>query len=308
MKPKMNIIVRYLLILHRLSGINRYMEADALLEYLNNQMSNRGFYDGISLRTMQRYFKEIDEIFSIKIKHRKGFGYYIADGTGNPDIDYEEIISNFDLLTSLSDDTQAIGYIIPEHHRPKGSDNLPLLLKAIKNNIEIIFDYTLIRHDNKITTRIIKPYFLKESLGLWYVVGMDENNNMRTFGVDRISKLQLRDKSFKRDKDIKPDMLFKDSFGIWDDPEIPVEDIELVYSPLDGKFLKNNPLHSSQTILRDDEAEFRITLRLRITNDFVMALLSRSASLEVIRPTHLRERIKNIYINALKRHENENRN
>lgn len=303
MKPKMNIIVRYLLILHRLSGLNRYVESDALLEYLNNQMANRGFYEGISRRSMQRYFKEIDEIFGIEIRHRKGFGYYIAETPGNPDIDYEEIITNFDLLTSLSDDTKAIGYIIPEHHRPKGSDNLPLLLKAIKNDIEIIFDYTLIRHDNKVTTRILKPYFLKESLGLWYVVGLDENNNMRTFGVDRISKLQLRDKNFKRNKSIKPDSLFKDSFGIWDDPDIPVEDIELTYSPLDGRFLKNNPLHSSQKILRDNQQEFRIALRLRITNDFVMALLSRSASLEVIAPEHLRQRIKNIYINALKRHE-----
>lgn len=299
MKQKMNIIVRYLLILHRLSGLTRYIEADSLLEYLNNQMANRGYYEGISLRSMQRYFKEIDEIFGITIKHRKGFGYYISDTAGKTDIDYEEIISNFDLLTSLSDDTKAIGYIIPEHHRPKGSNNLPLLLKAIKNNSEIIFDYTLVRRDNKITTRIIKPYFLKESLGLWYVVGLNENENLRIYGVDRISNLQLRDKHFKRNIRINPDDLFKDSFGIWDDPEIPVEDIELAYTPLDGQFLKNNPLHSSQKILRDDKDEFRISLRLRITKDFVMALLSRSKSLTVIRPQHLRDEVKKIYQEAL---------
>ena len=299
MKQKMNIIVRYLLILHRLSGITRYIEADKLLEFVNNEMANRGFYEGISRRSLQRYFKEINEIFGITISHSKGLGYYISDTTAKTDIDYEEIISNFDLLTSLSDNAQAIGYIIPEHHRPKGSHNLPLLLKAIKNDTEIIFDYTLVRHDNKITTRIIKPYFLKESLGLWYLLGMDENDNLRTFGVDRISALQLRDKKFKRNKSLKPDTLFKDSFGIWDNPEIPVEDIELAYSPLDGCFLKNNPLHSSQKILRDDETEFRIALRLRITKDFIMALLSRSRSLTVIRPQHLREEIKKIYQVAL---------
>jgi predicted DNA-binding transcriptional regulator YafY len=42
-------------------------------------------------------------------------------------------------------------------------------------------------------------------------------------------------------------------------------------------------------------------LRLRITNDFVMELLSRSRSLTVIRPQSLRERIRKVYEEALKR-------
>ena len=54
-------------------------------------------------------------------------------------------------------------------------------------------------------------------------------------------------------------------------------------------------------ILADTPEEFRIALHLRITNDFVMELLSRSRSLEVIRPQHLRERIRNIYEAALQR-------
>nr|WP_239416251.1 WYL domain-containing protein [Bacteroides sp. An322] len=38
-------------------------------------------------------------------------------------------------------------------------------------------------------------------------------------------------------------------------------------------------------------------------NDFVMELLSRSRSLEVISPLHLRERVRSIYEEALKRNE-----
>ena len=94
---------------------------------------------------------------------------------------------------------------------------------------------------------------------------------------------------------------FKDCYGIWNQPSIPVEEVELKYDALDGKFLKSCPLHHSQQILVDDKDEFRITVRLRITNDFVMELLSRSRSLEVIRPQHLRERIRQVYEEALKR-------
>ena len=97
--------------------------------------------------------------------------------------------------------------------------------------------------------------------------------------------------------------LFRDCYGIWNQPDIPVEEIVLKYDALDGKFLKSVPLHHSQQVLVDNADEFRIKVRLRITNDFVMELLSRSRSLEVISPLHLRERVRKIYEEALKRNE-----
>ena len=51
----------------------------------------------------------------------------------------------------------------------------------------------------------------------------------------------------------------------------------------------------------DNDEEFRVSLRLRITNDFVMALLSRSASLTVIKPLSLRTRLREIYKDAIQR-------
>ena len=125
---------------------------------------------------------------------------------------------------------------------------------------------------------------------------------MKTFGNDRIRNLPILDNEhYNRDAMIDIHSLFRDCYGIWDQTDIPVEDIELRYDALDGKFLKSVPLHHSQQVLADTPDEFRIALRLRITNDFVMELLSRSRSLEVIRPLHLRERVRQIYEDALKR-------
>ena len=129
-----------------------------------------------------------------------------------------------------------------------------------------------------------------------------EGETLKTFGVDRIRELRvLEDEGFKRDREVEVDELFRDCYGIWNQQDIPVEDIELRYDALDGKFLKSVPLHHSQRVLADTEEEFRIALRLRITNDFVMELLSRSRSLEVIRPQHLRERVRQVYEEALRR-------
>ena len=297
----MSRIIRYLLILYKLTGVSRYVETNDLIDYLECQMKYRDYEGGISLRTVQRDIKDILKIFGVEIKNRKGYGYYIAEKDEDPRFRYEELLMNFDLLTSLDTECHSRGYIIPEHHRPIGSDNLPLIIEAIKDKQEIKFDYTLVRKNNAVISPIVKPYFIKESLGLWYLVGVDNGSKLKTYGIDRITNLQLLDREFKRDEGIDPDKLFKDSFGIWDDPDTPVEEIELAYSELDGKFLKNNPLHSSQTILADNPEEFRIRLRLKITNDFVMALLSRSNSLTVLKPESLRLRIKDIYQRALER-------
>lgn len=294
-------LIRYILIIHRLSGHKKYVPADELISFLNLQMELRGYEVGISQRTLQRDMKEICQMFEIEIKNCRGYGYYIADKTEETDIRYQELLLNFDLLTSMNQGSQSIGFIIPEHHRPKGSDNIPVFISAIKEHRVVEFDYTLVRKGDKVISKKVKPHFLKESLGLWYLLALDEHDALRSYGIDRMQNIHITDTTFKQDESIDPDSLFKHSYGIWDDPSIPIEDIELSYSPLDGKFIKTTPLHSSQKILADNDSEFRISLRLRITNDFVMALLSRSASLTVIKPLSLRARIRDIYKDAIER-------
>lgn len=294
-------LIRYILIIQKLSGKRKYIPADELISYLNLQMELRGYEVGLSIRTLQRDIKDIAEMFDVEIRNYRGYGYYVDERSEETDIRYQELLMNFDLLTSMNQSSQSVGFILPEHHRPKGSDSIPILINAIKEQRFVEFDYILVRKGNKLISRSVKPHFLKESLGLWYLLALDEHDTLKVYGIDRMQNIKVPDKTFKRDETIKPDELFKHSYGIWDDPSMPVEEIELSYSPLDGKFIKTTPLHSSQKIIIDNDTEFRISLRLRITNDFVMALLSRSASLTVIKPPSLRARIREIYKEAIER-------
>lgn len=301
MNQNMGRLIRYILIIQKLSGNRKYTPAEELLSYLNLQTELRGYEVGLSIRTLQRDIAEIKSMFEIEIKNRRGEGYYIADKTDNADLRYDDLLLNFDLLTSINHSAETTGFIIPEHHRPKGAESMPILIHAIKYNSVIKFDYKLVRKDNKIISRTVKPYFLKESLGLWYLVAIDENKNLRTYAVDRIINPEILPETFIKDETIDPNSLFKNSYGIWDSENIPIEEVELSYSPLDGYFLKATPLHSSQEIIVDNSDEFRIKLNIRITNDFVMALLARSNSLTVIRPHSLRERVNEIYRQAILR-------
>lgn len=301
MNHNMGRLIRYILIIQKLSGKMKYIPADELISYLNLQMELRGYEVGLSIRTLQRDIKDIAEMFDVEIKNYRGYGYYVDERSEETDIRYQELLMNFDLLTSMNQSSQSVGFILPEHHRPKGSDSIPILISAIKEQRFVEFDYILVRKGNKLISKSVKPHFLKESLGLWYLLALDEHDTLKAYGIDRMQNINVADKTFKRDETINPDELFKHSYGIWDDPSMPVEEIELSYSPLDGKFIKTTPLHSSQKILIDNDIEFRISLRLRITNDFVMALLSRSASITVIKPPSLRARIREIYKEAIER-------
>ncbi|MDR1201866.1 MAG: WYL domain-containing protein [Tannerellaceae bacterium] len=298
---KIDTLRRLLLIVNKLDGGNKYVHSSELLAYVEQNMRIRNGTAPYSLRTIQRDIKDIDDLFGIVIKHKKDAGYYITEREQASPEKYEELLYNFDILAALDAESGLSNYVLAEHHRPTGSTNLIQLMDAIRTNYHVEFDYTLFRHDNKIQHKRVAPHFLKESQQRWYLLAIDEGK-LKLFSVDRISNLScLTEDLFKRDKSIDVENLFKDSFGIWNQEDIPVENVVLSYDALDGKFLKTVPLHHSQTILTDTENEFRIKIHLRITNDFVMELLSRSRSLTVIEPLSLRKQIHDVYTNAIKR-------
>lgn len=304
MKAQIDKIIRLLLIIRKLSGHQKYTDSHDLQRYITDRMRERNFkVSKLSDRTIQRDILKIKDIFGISIKCSRGRGYFIEEQEEAMLVKYDEMLQNFDLLTAVGSDSNIHQYIQADHHRAVGNDCMPSLIAAIKDRRVVEFDYVLYRKDGKLIHKKVKPYFLKESLGFWYLMALDEEESLKSYGVDRIKNLELTEEKFKRDESVNLKDRFKYSYGIWDAPDKPVETVELSYSPLDGYFLKAFPLHSTQEILVDNEDEFRITLRIRITKDFVMALLSRSMTLKVIAPESLKTQIREIYREALTRNQ-----
>jgi len=297
MKP-VESLIRYMLTIDRLERSKRAVPTQELLNYVNDELEKRAFRH-VTLRTLQRDFIDIDLQFGYKIKNN-GYGYTIEHSSGYLKHRFDEMLLDFDLLSSINSNAQLQRYVLAEHHRPIGSQLMFPLITAIRESCVIEFDYVLYRRDCEIIHKQVEPYFLKESNQRWYLLA-EEDGILKSFGIDRIRDLQHIDRKFVRDESIDVDALFRDCYGIWNDPKMPIENIELSYDALDGRFIKSVPLHHSQCILVDNDREFRISLRLRITNDFVMELLSRSRSLTVIHPQSLRERIRKVYEEALKR-------
>jgi Predicted transcriptional regulator len=212
------------------------------------------------------------------------------------------LLLNFELLNAIDSDSTIQKYVLPEHHRAIILPDIAELLDAIRNRHPVEFDYTLVRHGGKVVRKHLHPYFLKESQQRWYLIGYDVDDKLKAFGLDRFSSLRILFwERFKRDDTIDIPALFRESYGIWNNPEDPVEEIVIKYDALDGAFVKTMPLHTTQELLDDTPDGITIRLRLRITNDFVMALLTRSRSVEVVKPTSLRKQVYKVYQEALER-------
>lgn len=301
MGRKLEGLQRMLVIINRLKTKQRYVSSEELEHYVALRMEER---DGtpVTQRTLQRDFKDIEELFGISIRFdKKQGGYYIDEEDEWKQEQYNRLLLNFDLLNATDSTANLHTYVLAEHHRPADNECLPSLIKAIKFSHPVTFTYIYVREGGITREKKVLPHYLKEDQQRWYLLAYD-NGVLKTFSASCIRHLRIHTKeTFERNMNIPVNDLFRECYGIWNQPDLPVEEIELSYDALDGSFLKSVPQHHSQEIVTDTEEEFRIRLRLRVTNDFVMALLSRSRSLTVIKPLHLRERVKKVYEEALRR-------
>ena len=277
----------------------RGVSVQELLNYINDHVDAP-----ISERTLQRDIKDIEVLFHIEVSFdRASNSYLINERYANKEDRLSEMLLNFELLNSVDESPNLRSYVLPEHHRMVYSKYMPQLIYAVEHQHTISFEYVLYRHGGEVIVKEnLLPHYIKQSNQLWYVLAYDANGCLlKAYGIDRIHKLVVHDTLFERNVDVDVKGMYRDCYGIWNDDKIPVEEVVLQYDARDGFFLKAMPLHHTQKVLVDDGEIFRISLHIKITNDFVMALLARSRSLEVIKPLHLRERINDVYKQALER-------
>ena len=293
----LNQIKRLSAIVNKLSGISEYISKEELLEAMSGDMAENGSY---TLRTLQRDIRTIEEVFGMEIENVKGEGYRIVGWDPVYTDRFKELLSEFEILSTVGSDSGTRDYIIPEQRKMTFSVDIQKVLRSIKQRRKVRFSYSLPRLGGKEAEYLAEPYFLKQSQNRWYLVAMVEEI-LKCFELGRFVSFKVLDEEFSRDESVQAENLFRDCFGIWDDPKMSVEDIRLRFSPLDGRFIKTLPIHSSQKIVAETNEYVEVTLRLKITNDFVMALLSRSSSIEILAPQSLKDRMNAIWTAALER-------
>lgn len=303
---KRGYILRYSLILRKLK-LKTYTSFEEIERFVNREMEFIMDRDdrlnlGFSKRTFQRDIKEISNAFEIDIEYSKTYkGYFISQSkTSNPN--FERMMEAFDLFNSLNLSHDVSPFIYLEKRRPQGTENLHGLIHAIKNRLLVKFTYEKF-WDESFDERLVQPIALKEFKNRWYLLALDgKENHLKSFALDRLTNLEITRESFLLPKAIDIEEEYRYCFGIICPRNQEPHDIILSFDPFQGKYIKSLPLHESQVILTDTEDELKIKLRLCITHDLVMELLSLADNMKVIEPKELVEQIKEAHKNAYKQY------
>jgi predicted DNA-binding transcriptional regulator YafY len=289
-------IARYSLIIQKLR--RRPASFEEIKSFLEIESEIQGFDFSLGIRTFQRDLNEIRSLYNIDIKCDKSTKLYYINNeeqdTGN-----ERLLEAFDIINALKINEKLSNFIQFEDRRPQGTEHLFGLLHAVKNRLQIKFVYSKYWEEEQ-SNRVVEPYMLKEFKHRWYILAKDlKNNELKCFALDRISDLEISHRKFLVPDDFNADKFYENYFGIISPKDEKPEEIILSFDPFQGKYIKSLPLHTSQEILIDNESELRVKLRICITHDFVMELLSHGDSVRVIGPEKLIKELKEIYNNVL---------
>lgn len=303
---KKGYISRYLLILKKLK-VKPYSNFEELRRYIENQfdflqMQDDSLQLGFSKRTLQRDIREIRNVFGVEIEYSKGRKGYFISQNENENMNFQRMIEAFDMFNSLNLAQDLTPFILLEKRRPQGTENLYGLIHAIKKRYKIKFTYEKF-WEEELTQRLVDPYALKEFKNRWYILAKDgENPNLKSFALDRLTNLEITNQKYDYPSNYSIEENYRYCFGIISLDQGEPQDIILSLEPFQGKYLKTLPLHHTQQVIVDNDRETKIRLKLFLTQDLIMELLSFGPHMKVIEPKSLAEKIKKIHEKAYKQY------
>lgn len=113
----------------------------------------------------------------------------------------------------------------------------------------------------------------------------------RTFGVDRMENLTVLEKTFILQKGEDPRLLFANTVGLTYSKN-EVTEVIVSFTPVQGKYVKALPLHSTQEIISDNEKELRVSLHIIPNIEFRQRIMMLGDAAKIIAPDWLAREVK----------------
>ncbi|NVK28214.1 MAG: WYL domain-containing protein [Flavobacteriia bacterium] len=271
---------------------------------ISRKLADRGFE--ATSKSLKKDIADIRDTFDIDILYHKVKDAYFISEAGKEATDrfldfigvsrVSEIVGQ-----ALQEQKEVSPYLSFEHEGQwAGTRWLPDLVKAVKSHKWVGFDY------RKFETDLVKhyslmPLLLKQYQGRWYLVGQQQNGEDRTFGIDRIEELKVRDQSFTPPEGDPRDR-FRNVVGL-NHSRDKVETVRFSCEPVQAQYLKTLPLHRSQKIIRDGKLETVFEVKVIPNYEFVQRILMMGAKIKVIQPSSLATEIYSHLLEAAKQYE-----
>ena len=265
------------------------------LKELNRRWLENDMSDGqeIPERTFHKWRIAVEELFGLDIVNegRGDYRYYIENADELSNGNLRSWLFNTLSVSSLLQANLGMKERILLEEIPEGKEYLPVIIEAMKNNVQLIMTYQSYWRDEEHTFEV-EPYCLKLFRQRWYLVARSAYyNKVLIYALDRVQQLQATEVRFTYPKDFQPDEYFDGCFGIIAGDGTKVETVRLKASAGQANYLRSLPLHPSQEETERNDAFSIFTLRIRPTFDFIQELLRQGEGVEVLSPVWLRKEV-----------------
>lgn len=245
-------------------------------------------------RTFHRHRRAITDIFGIEIlcNRYNGNTYYIGNEEALNTPSFTSWLFNGLAIDNQIIDNKEISRRILFEETPGGMEYMPVVIQALSEKRKLLVTYNSISHGNY-TDKKIEPYFIKERLRRWYILGRAEgHDDVEVFAFDRIERLSLLDEKFEFDADIDPKTYFDEVVGILLDDEYDCERVVVRLYGKQGEYVNLLPLHKSQKVVDRGKNYIDFEYMLRPEWEFIHEVLRLGYEAEVLSPAWVREELK----------------
>ena len=272
------------------------------LEELSQKWQQDGVADGNPLQrsSFNRHRDAILDMFGIIIDcEPRTYEYYISNKEVIGDDSIERWLFSTLTVHGVLADSAVVKERLVLENAPAGEQYLDTIIRAIKTNHRLLMGYKKFEAEGY--EKVVCPYALKLFRQRWYLLALNDEDQMRIYALDRITMVELRDETFEMPADFSAQTYFSEYFGVLT-TDIPMAHVILRAHKWMPNYLRTLPLHHSQRELSSTADYTDFSYDIRPTSDFLGELLRHSNGIEVLQPQELREEMRQMIAETLKRY------
>lgn len=335
MPTNRNALIRYKTIDHCLQNRYRKWTLDDLIDNVSDALYEyEGIHKGISKRTIQndiqimrsnklgynapitvtgrKYYTYADPEYSITniplsnqdlshlteavefLKQFQGFSHFKALGGMVQKLE-DHIYASKEKKHSVID--------FDVNPNLKGLDYLDSIYRAIikKQVLQVTYKSFGAHQPSQVE---FHPYLLKEYNNRWYMLGRKQTHpSIVNYALDRIQSIEvLPHKHYLENESFDPENYYKDVIGVTVNEHMKTEEIIFRLDERNAQYMVTKPLHTSQEIIEATDGGVTFRLFMKINFEIERIFLGYGKDLEIIRPSHLRQRIAENLLAASKKY------
>ena len=271
-------------------------------EQLNRKWQDDAVAEGNPLQrsSFNRHRDAILDMFGIIIDcEPRTYRYFIS----NPEVLCDDSIERwlFSTLTvhGVLADSAAVKERVVLENVPAGLEFLETILRAIRTDHRLRMGYRKFGTEGYVKT--VCPYALKLFHQRWYLLARNDEEQMRIYSLDRMTMVELTAEAFEMPADFSPQAYFAEYFGVLT-VDTPMAHVVIRTYGKTPDYLRTLPLHASQREVSHTDQYTDFTFDIRPTADFLGQLLSHGDGIEVLQPADLRQKMRQLIANNLKRY------